>query len=444
LADLAKAGNDVRSLVPNASPDLVGLSTFTRLLVRLSCICLPLIPTVMLLPGFAVAATPLSPDSLGVNFTGFPPDLATASAAGVGLAREEVIAGSNIDEIVQLTAAAHLRLYPMLGLPRSQGAEADASAMAAFVTSFAQRFGPGGTFWAQHPELPYLPVESYEIGNEPDITPTDPADETSLHYADPADYAEVYEAARTALHQVDPSAQAVVGGMLDSGSIGLDQAERYLAAIGPIDAVGYHPYLYDVTTMEQDTLALRAWLDASGHATVPLDINEFGAPVSLSDWGRQTAQYTEWALCTPALDVEDVQAFWWGAIPSADTDPWFPMVTSELSTTSLGAAYLAEVQRLTSQGCPSVAAAMAPPPRSRTGGTSRGSTNTLGQAHGPLRRHHRSKRARPRHPRHSHSHRRGSRDRDRQRILATRTSGGRHTSVDGSRRSRVQKRPVAP
>lgn len=318
--------------------------------------------------GSAVAATPLSPDSLGVNFTGSPSDLATASAAGAGLARDEVIAGSNTDAVVELTAAAHLRLYPMMGLPRSQGAAADAGAMATFVTSFAQRYGRGGTFWTQHPELPYLPVESYEIGNEPDITPTAPADETSLHYANPADYAQVYQAARTALHQVDPSAQAVVGGMLDSGSVNLALAEQYLAAIGPMDAVGYHPYLYDITMMEQDTLALRSWLDANGDAGVPIDINEFGATTGISDWGQQVAQYTQWALCTPGLRVEDVQAFWWGAIPMADTDPWLPMVNGELSETPLGSAYLNEVHALTTQGCPAVAApaltttAPAPPP----------------------------------------------------------------------------------
>jgi hypothetical protein len=309
-----------------------------------------------LLPRAAGAATTISPDSLGVNFTGAPPDLATASAAGVGLARDEVIEGTNTDAVVELTAAAHLRLYPMLGLPTSHGAAADAVAMAAFVTSFAQRYGPGGSFWAQNPELPYLPVESYEIGNEPDITPTAPADETSLHYADPADYAEVYEAARTALHQVDPTAQAVVGGMLDSGDIGLAQAEQYLAAIGPMDAVGFHPYLYDVTTMEQDTTVLRQWLNANGHSNVPLDINEFGAGAGVTPgavaWGAEVAQYTQWALCTPALDVENVQPFWWGAIPIADTDPWFSMVDSELSETPFGSDYLGEAQALTTQGCP--------------------------------------------------------------------------------------------
>ncbi len=335
------------------------MSRFGRALLALGCVCAQLLAAAVVQSGSALAATPISSASFGVNFSNSPPDLATASAAGVGLAREEVIEGSNSDAVVELTAAAHLRLYPMLGLPRSQGPAADAVAMAAFVTAFAQRYGPGGTFWAQHPELPYLPVESYEIGNEPDITPTAPADQTSLHYADPAAYAEVYEAARTALHQVDPTAQAVVGGMLDSGSIGLDQIEEYLGAIGPMDAVGYHPYLYDVTTMEQDTLALRQWLNANGHAGVPLDVNEFGAAAGVTagvaDWGAQVAQFTQWALCTPALDVEDVQPLWWGATPGADTDPWFSMVDSGLSETPLGTAYLGEVQTLTSQGCPAPA-----------------------------------------------------------------------------------------
>src|SRR5207302_4445652 len=134
-----------------------------------------------------------------------------------GLARMQVIQGGNADAAVALAAAAHLRYYPMMGLPGpTQEPAAAAGAMAQFVTSFAQRYGRGGAFWSEHPELPYLPVESYEIGNEPDITPTAPADQTSLHYPDPASYALVYQAARAALHGVDPAAQAVVGGMLDS------------------------------------------------------------------------------------------------------------------------------------------------------------------------------------------------------------------------------------
>lgn len=386
------------------------------MLAWLCCICVQLLIAAIVLPGSAGATTPISPDSLGVNFTGSPPDLATASAAGVGLARDEVIAGSNTDAVVELTAAAHLRLYPMLGLPKSHGPAADAAAMAAFVTSFAQRYGPGGSFWAQHPELPYLPVESYEIGNEPDITPTAPADQTSLHYADPNAYAEVYEAARAALHQVDPTAQAVVGGMLDSGAIGLDQIEQYLNAIGPMDAVGYHPYLYDVTRMEQDTVALRQWLDARGYGGIPLDINEFGAAAGVTAgpaaWGSEVAQYTQWALCTPALEVENVQAFWWGAIPIADADPWFSMIDSEFSATPLGTAYLGEVEALTSQGCPVVAATAA---QAATHPAAPGSTRKPPARKKVKRAGKRVKASRHRKPRPRHPHKPAGRRRNRNR-----------------------------
>jgi hypothetical protein len=67
------------------------------------------------------------------------------------------------------------------------------------------------------------------------------------------------------------------------------------------------------------------------------------------------AQYTQWALCTPTLLVENVQAFWWGAVPLANTSPWFAMVDGALSETPLGTAYLGEVSALTTQGCPAVA-----------------------------------------------------------------------------------------
>jgi hypothetical protein len=111
-------------------------------------------------------------------------------------------------------------------------------------------------------------------------------------------------------------------------------------------------------------LALRAWLDANGHAGVPIDINEFDAPTGVADWGAQTAQYTQWALCTPALGVEDVQAYWWGAIPMAYNDPWFAMVGGDLTETSLGSAYLSAVQVLTSQGCPAPAPTAPPTTKS--------------------------------------------------------------------------------
>lgn len=305
------------------------------------------------------SAAAIHHDSLGVNVSGSPPNLTIAFASGAGVARTEIDAGSDTDAVVEMAAAARLRLYPMLGLPASHGSVADAAAMALFVTSFAQAYGPGGSFWAAHPELPYLPVENYEIGNEPDITPTAPQDGTSLHYANPAAYAHVYETARAALHLVDPTAHAVVGGLLDSDTITLTDAERYLAAIGPMDAVGFHPYLYDLSRIEQDTFLLRLWLNTHGHAKVPIDVNEFGAfggvAGGIASWGSAVVTFTKWALCTPFLQVENVQPFWWGDVPGASGDPWYALFGDHGDETPLGSSYLHEVAALTTSGCPAPA-----------------------------------------------------------------------------------------
>jgi hypothetical protein len=220
-------------------------------------------------------------------------------------------------------------------------------------------------------------VESYEIGNEPNIPLRWVSDNTHLHWTDPTAYAQVYEASESALHAVDPAAVAVVGGLADSASYGVDIAhdEQWLAALTPgtVDAVGYHPYTFDVsnTLMRSDTLELRQWMDANGMKGVPIDVNEVGAcdittqttdnsecpagtDQSSAAWGAFSAGYTEWALCTPALDVRSVVPEYWGGIRGADQNVILPLVSSEMSLTPYGQAFLDEATLLTTKGCPPV------------------------------------------------------------------------------------------
>jgi hypothetical protein len=343
-------------------------------------------------------ATTISPDSLGVNLRLLtvnhqlqPGDLAVGSAAGMGVARVPVDQGTNIDSWVALTAAAHVRLYPELGLPTAETPAAAAGDMAQFITSFAQRYGPGGSFWSQNPQLPYLPVHSFEIGNEPNMPLQWVADTTHLHWSDPAAYAQVYEASRAALHQVDPSGVAVVGGLGDSanGGVDLKSDERWLSALTPgaVDAVGYHPYTYDVSDslMQIDTAALRVWMDANRLAGVPIDVNEFDAcnvtstttdnsqcakTQTSAEWGAVVASYTQWALCTPSLGVEDIQPFYWGGTATTDADVWMTIVTGAQALTPLGQDYLGQAQSLTTSGCPAL------PPQVMAGPTITGSATS--------------------------------------------------------------------
>ena len=101
----------------------------------------------------AVAAT-ISSSRIGVNIHGAPSNLAVAASAGLGIVRQPVAPGRDTDAQVELVAAAHLRLYATLLPPTTGSGAVDATTVAQFATSFAQRYGRGGTFWAQHPELP--------------------------------------------------------------------------------------------------------------------------------------------------------------------------------------------------------------------------------------------------------------------------------------------------
>jgi polysaccharide biosynthesis protein PslG len=185
-------------------------------------------------------------------------------------------------DVMAAAMASHgLRWYPMLGYstawsgteaPNMMSPPARPADFAAFVAAFARRYGRGGTFWAEHPELPQLPVERYELWNEPNY------DRFWTTQADaPERYAELYLAARAALHAVDPAATAVVGGIIDFDSTSF--IRRMYAhrpdLRGNVDAVGFHPYRQVGGVM--NTIArFRAALVKAGDPDVPIELTEIG------------------------------------------------------------------------------------------------------------------------------------------------------------------------
>lgn len=355
--------------------------------------------------GSASAAT-VSSQQLGINISHnqWPADLTGGwpGSAGVGVARVEVIKASSwsaTDTLVTKLWQAGMRLAPFLGLPcpssqsctpqYSEQASQAATDMANYVTAFAQRYGPGGSFWAGKTNP--LPVEQYEIGDESNIPVQWVQDDTHLHWYQPsslstcqssdpqwaAEYAQVYVASEQALHNLHlPGVEAVVGGLGDSGSlcVTLTQDEEILSAIEANqtpDAVAFHPYTWqtngDFAPMQSDVAALRQWMNANGMASTQIEINEFDAcaspgppgtgqctppqPVVTSDWwGAFVASYTTWALCTPGLGVQSVAPFTWG--DTSETTHFQLLVDSNGAITAYGQDYLNTVKALETTGCP--------------------------------------------------------------------------------------------
>lgn len=76
----------------------------------------------------------------------------------------------------------------------------------AFIEGAAARYGPNGTFWAEHPELPAQPIRTWQIWNEENF-------KYFVVRPNPAEYGKLVNLSFSALRSVDPSARIVLGGL---------------------------------------------------------------------------------------------------------------------------------------------------------------------------------------------------------------------------------------
>lgn len=159
------------------------------------------------------------------------------------------------DGYVAALARRHLRALPILFDPPRFHSSAPANprrgtypprrpaAMGVFGAVLARRYGPGGSFWRDHPELPRLPVRSWQVWNEPNLPvywPSGP---------DAAQYVALMRATGRGIRRVDPGAEIVTAGLPDSSrGVPLREyvADMYAAgAAGSFDALAVNPYGLD-------------------------------------------------------------------------------------------------------------------------------------------------------------------------------------------------------
>jgi hypothetical protein len=180
---------------------------------------------------------------------------------------------------------------------------------ATYATAFMKRYGPHGAFWKANPKLPYTPVTSVEVWNEPDNI-HDWGTDINL-----SDYARMYEAVRTAVHRVDRTARVQTGGLAWTES----SLPRLLKAFRgkPIDALAIHPY--GASPSATITVARDALADMSryGRGRTPVSANEYGWTSIRGTWGstnpKNVKNYAYQALIGLAkLRLSEIMPFSWG------------------------------------------------------------------------------------------------------------------------------------
>lgn len=272
---------------------------------RIAVAAVALLGLVALSTGSA-SARPSAPATFwGVNPVTVPTDsqIQQVAAGGVGSIRVPLnwstvqpAAGagpdwSSFDALVEAPARYHLQILPVVWGSPSWVARVPAalpiaklSAWNQFLREAVLRYGPNGSFWAEHsavsPEpLPYDPIRLWQIWNEPNF----------FYFAnpvDPAAYAKLVVSSHAAIAAADPGAKLILGGMFAtprnpppkaySAVTFLERMYRRKGIKSSFDGVALHPYAHDASSLAPNIEAVRATMAANGDRATGLWITELG------------------------------------------------------------------------------------------------------------------------------------------------------------------------
>jgi len=168
------------------------------------------------------------------------------------------------------------------------------AAWAEFATAAAQRYGPGGTFWSEHPELPRRPLVNWEVWNEPNVNAF------VAGIANASRYAHFLALTRYALLRGNPAVHALVAGLFRRPKPGMGQRmvpflQRLYRVPGfrrSFDGVAIHPYATKPIQALRVTQTVRRIMNRHGNGKKPLWITELGWTTGGSDWATSIYRAT--------------------------------------------------------------------------------------------------------------------------------------------------------
>jgi hypothetical protein len=189
---------------------------------------------------------------------------------------------SRTDAVVAAAAARGLRVLPVVqrapGWARVEPDDpasppARAATFAAFVGALVRRYGPRGSFWAERPDLPRIPVRAWQVWNEPNLT--------SYWSVQPfaRGYVRLLRAARRAVRAADPGAQVVLAGLPNRSWTALRAVYR-AGGRGGFDAVALHPFTGPPRFVMKIVRLARRETVRAGDARVPIWLTELSWPAS--------------------------------------------------------------------------------------------------------------------------------------------------------------------
>lgn len=145
---------------------------------------------------------------------------------------------------------------------------------ARFTRALAERYGPRGDFWRENRDVPYRPIRTWQLWNEPNLRYS----WTDRRWAGP--YVRLLRAGRAAIRRVDRRARFVLAGLPAFSWRDLAAIYRQRGARRLFDEVAIHPYTRPPRGLVEIAERVRAVMRRNGDARKPLRITEWGWPSS--------------------------------------------------------------------------------------------------------------------------------------------------------------------
>lgn len=151
---------------------------------------------------------------------------------------------------------------------------ADTAGYVAYLQTLVARYGPSGSFWAEHPELPKHPLRTWQVWNEPQLR---------FQWNAPGfaqGYGQLLQASYKALKAADPGSTVVLAGATNLSWQIIAQLYKQGGIHGFFDVVAVHPYTATPVHVARIVQLVRGVLRSHGDGGLPIWITELGFPAS--------------------------------------------------------------------------------------------------------------------------------------------------------------------
>jgi hypothetical protein len=208
--------------------------------------------------------------------------------------RDGPIDYSVVDVVLQQTAPRGIDVLPVVTFAPAWAARHPGESnsppegtenYARFAETLVRRYGPGGSFWAEHPELPARPIRRWQIWNEPNQPVFNWSDQPFA-----ADYVALLRAARERIKAVDPGAQIVQAGLVGTSWEALESIYR-AGGRGLFDVVAIHPFTLDPDNTVEILRRVRRVMTRFRDARTPMALTELTWPAAKGEPLTRTYGY---------------------------------------------------------------------------------------------------------------------------------------------------------